>query len=112
MLDTCSRIVTAVTAHLAPRVAALTVHRTDGRPVGAGSGVGLTRDGFVLTNAHVVPPAPAGGPPSATAPGPTPIFVFDGGRVVERGTATGSGGHCVPVSPGAARADRRPAPPR
>jgi len=54
VLDSYSQTVTAVAAHLAPRVAALTVVRPDGRSVGAGSGVVFTRDGFVLTNAHVV----------------------------------------------------------
>ena len=56
-LDAYSQVVTTVAAHLSPRVAALTVERpTDRgpRPVGAGSGVVFTADGFVLTNAHVV----------------------------------------------------------
>ena len=54
-LDAYSEIVTGVAAHLAPRVAALTVHRPgERRPVGAGSGVVFTQDGYVLTNAHVV----------------------------------------------------------
>lgn len=60
MLDAYSETVTTVAAHLIPRVAALTVQRPDGRPVGAGSGVVFTRDGFVLTNAHVVASGPAG----------------------------------------------------
>jgi S1-C subfamily serine protease len=53
-LDAYSQVVTSVAAHLTPRVAALTVTRPDGRVAGAGSGVLFTRDGFLLTNAHVV----------------------------------------------------------
>ena len=59
-LDAYSQVVTSVAAHLTPRVAALAVARPSGRVVGAGSGVVFTRDGYVLTNAHVVAPGTAG----------------------------------------------------
>ena len=56
-LDAYSRTVTAVAERLAPSVANLRVTRR-GRhgnvPVGAGSAVVLTPDGFLLTSAHVV----------------------------------------------------------
>ena len=52
-----------VAESLAPAVASLRVQRRTrrgGMPVGAGSGVALTHDGFILTSAHVVA-APASG---------------------------------------------------
>ncbi|HEX5781597.1 MAG TPA: trypsin-like peptidase domain-containing protein, partial [Solirubrobacteraceae bacterium] len=48
-LDSYSRVVTFVAESLAPSVANLRVGRR-----GGGSGVVITPDGFVLTNAHVV----------------------------------------------------------
>jgi S1-C subfamily serine protease len=57
-LDAYSRAVTHVVDVLAPSVAnlQLVARRRDGReaPAGAGSGVALTADGFLLTSAHVV----------------------------------------------------------
>ena len=55
-LDAYSQIVTGVADQLTPRVAALRIRRDDGSRGGeaAGSGVVLTRDGHLLTNAHVV----------------------------------------------------------
>ncbi|MBV9193038.1 MAG: trypsin-like peptidase domain-containing protein [Solirubrobacterales bacterium] len=56
-LDAYSRVVTGVAERLAPSVVNLRVSR-EGRggrmPVGAGSAVALTPDGFLLTSAHVV----------------------------------------------------------
>src|SRR3984957_8609529 len=55
-LDAYSRTVTSVVERLAPSVASLRVLRTTRRgrvPGGAGSGVVLTPDGFILTSAHV-----------------------------------------------------------
>ena len=57
-LDAYSRVVAGVAERLAPSVANLRVTRRmrgGHLPVGAGSGVVLTADGFVLTSAHVVP---------------------------------------------------------
>jgi S1-C subfamily serine protease len=54
-LDSYSRVVTAVARRLTPSVASLRVG--DGgrrRPQGAGSGVVMTPDGFLITSAHVV----------------------------------------------------------
>ena len=56
-LDAYSRTVTGVVERLAPSVASLRVLRATPRgrvPVGAGSAVVLTPDGFLLTSAHVV----------------------------------------------------------
>ncbi|HEY4428125.1 MAG TPA: trypsin-like peptidase domain-containing protein [Solirubrobacteraceae bacterium] len=56
-LDAYSRTVSSVVERLAPSVASLRVMRETRRgrvPVGAGSAVVLTPDGFLLTSAHVV----------------------------------------------------------
>ncbi len=55
-LDAYSRVVTSVARALTPSVASLRVSRRSGRGLatGAGSGVVITPDGFLLTSAHVV----------------------------------------------------------
>jgi S1-C subfamily serine protease len=56
-LDAYSRVVTTVAQLLTPSVASLRVIQRDGRGrglPGAGSGVVISPDGFVLTSAHVV----------------------------------------------------------
>jgi serine protease Do len=56
-LDAYSRTVAGVAERVAPSVANLRVTRVTRRgrmPVGAGSGVVLTPDGFMLTSAHVI----------------------------------------------------------
>ena len=56
-LDAYSRTVAGVAERLAPSVANLRITRATRRghlPAGAGSGVVLTSDGFLLTSAHVV----------------------------------------------------------
>jgi S1-C subfamily serine protease len=63
-LDAYSRTVTAVAERLAPSVANLRVTRRTRRgrvPVGGGSAVVLTADGFMLTSAHVVARRDSGG---------------------------------------------------
>jgi serine protease Do len=52
-LDAYSRVVTSVAESVSPSVANLRLSRR-GRTVGAGSGVVITPDGFLLTSAHVV----------------------------------------------------------
>ncbi|HWW52800.1 MAG TPA: trypsin-like peptidase domain-containing protein, partial [Acidimicrobiales bacterium] len=52
-LDAYSAIVTAVAARVLPSVVSLRIGNT-GERAGAGSGVVITADGFVLTSAHVV----------------------------------------------------------
>jgi S1-C subfamily serine protease len=62
-LDAYSQIVTGVAERLTPRVAALRVRQATGPRGGgeaAGSAVVLTRDGHLLTNAHVVEGATTG----------------------------------------------------
>ncbi|MEA2637117.1 MAG: hypothetical protein QOE18_174 [Chloroflexota bacterium] len=56
LLDAYSRTLTQVAARLAPSVAAVNVARGGGRgaPAGSGSAVALTRDGYLITSAHVV----------------------------------------------------------
>src|SRR5919202_724500 len=56
-LDAYSRVVAGVAERLAPSVANLRITRRTRAghvPAGAGSGVVLTPDGFLLTSAHVV----------------------------------------------------------
>src|SRR3954451_5571122 len=63
-LDAYSRTVVAVSERLAPSVANLRVTRRTRRgrmPVGGGSAVVLTPDGFLLTSAHVVAGPGSGG---------------------------------------------------
>jgi S1-C subfamily serine protease len=57
-LDAYSQVVSTVAAKLLPSVASLTVRTARGD--GAGSGVAFTKDGFVLTSAHVVAGANSG----------------------------------------------------
>ena len=57
-MDAYSRVVTTVASTVLPTVAALSVRSRRGG--GAGSGVVLTSDGFLLTSAHVVEHADAG----------------------------------------------------
>src|SRR4051794_41332119 len=73
-LDAYSQVVTAVAERLAPSVANLRVTRSTRRgqvPAGAGSGVVLTPDGFILTNSHVVAGRGTGGR-AAPPDGPRP----------------------------------------
>src|SRR3954469_5539000 len=69
-LDAYSRIVTGVAERVLPSVASLTVRGPRG--AGAGSGVVLTPDGFLVTSAHVV--AGAGGGEASFADGTSTRF--------------------------------------
>jgi serine protease Do len=63
-MDAYSRTVSGVAERLAPSVVSLRITRPTRRgrlPAGAGSGVVLTHDGFILTSAHVVGGSGAGG---------------------------------------------------
>jgi S1-C subfamily serine protease len=55
-LDAYSRVVMSVAERMMPSVASLKVHRRvrGGRMEGAGSGVVITPDGFLITSAHVI----------------------------------------------------------
>jgi S1-C subfamily serine protease len=63
-MDAYSNAVVGVAERLAPAVASLRIQRKTRRgrmPAGAGSGVVLTHDGFILTSAHVVAGSDGGG---------------------------------------------------
>lgn len=63
-LDTYSQVVTTVAAKLLPSVVALSIRRRGRRggwQEGAGSGVVISPDGFLLTSAHVVEGSDRGG---------------------------------------------------
>jgi S1-C subfamily serine protease len=62
VVDAYSQIVSGVAARLTPKVASLRVPRSGGygRGESLGSGVVFTKDGFLLTNAHVVGSASSG----------------------------------------------------
>jgi S1-C subfamily serine protease len=60
VLDAYSQVVSGVAEHLIPRVASLRVRGADRRGESSGSGVVLTEDGHLLTNAHVVGDADGG----------------------------------------------------
>ena len=54
LLDAYSRAVTDVVDRVGPTVVRLDIAAPNGRPAGSGSGVIVSPDGLVLTNAHVV----------------------------------------------------------
>src|SRR6266852_4182392 len=58
-LDSYSATIVAVAERVLPAVASLCVHRAGVRDGGAGSGVVITPDGFLVTSAHVVAQAGA-----------------------------------------------------
>ena len=63
VLDAYSRTLTQVAAALAPSVAAVQVTSSGARraPLGSGSAVALSADGYLVTSAHVVAGGDGGG---------------------------------------------------
>src|SRR5689334_17795667 len=54
MLDSYSSLVADAYERVGPAVASITASNANGRPLGHGSGVLYTPDGYLLTNSHVV----------------------------------------------------------
>jgi len=54
LLDAYSRTVSQVAERVGPSVAAVQLHDRHGKPAGSGSGFLFTRDGYLLSNSHVV----------------------------------------------------------
>ena len=120
VLDAYSQTVVGVAEAISPSVANLQVrHRTRrGEGVGAGSGVVIAPDGFLLTSAHVVDGAPAAAPPrsptgasgasSSSAPIRSPTWRCCGPRPARLDPAPlGDAG--APARRPARRGDRQPA---
>jgi S1-C subfamily serine protease len=53
-LDSYSQTVVGVAEKVSPAVVNVSIHEDDKNPVGGGSGLNITPDGYILTNDHVV----------------------------------------------------------
>jgi S1-C subfamily serine protease len=108
-LDAYSRAVSGVAERLAPSVASLRVHRRTRRGrvlAGAGSGVVLTHDGFILTSAHVVEGADAGGSARFTDGRDLRFTVAGSDSLSDLAVLRANGGELAPAELGDAEALR------
>src|SRR3954467_2593690 len=101
-LDAYSRVVTSVAAELTPHVAALEVSGPGGRG-GAGSGVVVSDDGLLLTNAHVVARS-TGGRAVFSDGSEAPVEVVGADPLSDLAVVRARGTTPPPAGPGAAAA--------
>ena len=102
-LDAYSRAVSGVAERLAPSVASLRVQRRTRRgriQAGAGSGVVLTHDGFILTSAHVVEGGNAGGSARFTDGRDLRFTVAGSDSLSDLAVLRADGGELVPAALG------------
>src|SRR6266516_5676752 len=102
-LDAYSRAVVGVAERLAPSVVSLRVTRSTRRgrlPAGAGSGVVLTHDGFILTSAHVVAGSGTGGRAAFTDGRELGIRIIGRDRLSDLAIVRAEDGDLVPAELG------------
>jgi S1-C subfamily serine protease len=102
-MDAYSRVVTRVAERLLPSVASLrVVSRVRGGrfPTGSGSGVAVTPDGFLLTSAHVIEHADAGGSATFADGREVGFDVVGADRLSDLAVIRADGGGLVPATLG------------
>src|SRR5205809_6504003 len=108
-LDAYSRVVISASERVAPSVVNLRVTRRtrSGRmPAGAGSGVVLTSDGFILTSAHVVAGPGRAGRAALTDGRELSFQVIGADPFSDLAVLRADAGDVVPAEPGGAKAPK------